>query len=213
MKLSSKTSRLARRMGAPTAFLTVSLWFALAAPAGAGLLVKSAPSCAEQSVSKPFSPWSDRSDYALAPGGAFEAGDGGWTLHGARTEAGNEPFKVRSGTDARSLELEPGDVATSPVMCVGLEHPTMRFFARGDRKLLSTLTVEVVFETSLGIQASAPVGLLLPNGAWQPTPTFLVVANLLPLLPNRHTPVQFRLRAIGGTWNVDDVYLDPKRRA
>ena len=98
-------------------------------------------------------------------------------------------------------------------MCVGLEHPTLRFFAKGEKKLLSTLAVEVITETSLGLQLALPVGVVLPNGAWAPSPSYLVVGNLLPLLPGKYTPVRFRLRAIGGTWNVDDFYVDPKRRA
>ena len=210
--LTSNPIRQARRAFAG-AFVAASVMAVAASPAGAGVLVKSAPSCDPQAVSKPFVSWADRADYTLSPGGAFEAGETGWTLQGAQVEQGNEPFRVRKASDQRSLELSPGDVATSPTMCVGLEHPTLRFFAKGERKLLSTLSVEVVTETSLGLQLSLPVGVVLPNGAWQPSPTYLVVANLLPLLPGKHTPVRFRLRAIGGTWNVDDFYVDPKRRA
>lgn len=210
--LTSNPIRQARRAFAGV-LLAASVTVVAASPASAGVLVKSAPSCDSQAVSKPFVPWVDRADYTLSPGGAFEAGETGWTLQGATLEQGNEPFRVRKQSDQRSLQLSPGDVATSPTMCVGLEHPTLRFFAKGERKLLSTLSVEVITETSLGLQIALPVGVVLPNGSWQPTPTYLVVANLLPLLPGKHTPVRFRLRAIGGSWNVDDFYVDPKRRA
>jgi hypothetical protein len=210
--LTSNPIRQAGRAFATAVLAAVALVVAVS-PASAGILVKSAPSCSGQAVSKPFMPWKDRADYTLSPGGAFEAGDAGWTLQGARTEAGNEPFLVRGAGDQRSLELSPGDSATSPTMCVGLEHPTLRFFAKGERKLLSALTVEVIAETSLGLQIALPVGAVLPNGAWQPSPSYLVVGNLLPLLPGSYTPVRFRLRAVGGTWNVDDFYVDPKRRA
>jgi hypothetical protein len=187
---------------------------AVAAPAAnAGLLVASAPSCAPQPTVKAFAPWNDSSDYTLAPGGAFEAGDPAWQLSGASIVAGNEPWKVAGSTHTRSLKLPPGASATSPVMCVGLEHPTLRFFARNNRALLSTLTVEVIFETSLGLRAAAPIGVMLPSGQWKPSPKFLVLANLLPLLPGEKTPVQFRVRSVGlGTWYVDDFYVDPKCR-
>jgi hypothetical protein len=188
---------------------------AVGAPtASAGLLVASADNCATPVTSKAFAPWGDNADYQLAPGGAFEAGDEAWQLHsGASIVSGNEPWNVNGDSDSRSLQLNAGESATSPVMCVGLEHPTLRLFARGNRSLLSTLTVEVIFETSLGLRASAPVGLLLPNGQWKPSPRFLVVANLLPLLPGEKTPVQFRVRSLGlGTWWVDDFYVDPKCR-
>jgi len=39
------------------------------------------------------------------------------------------------------------------------------------------------------------------------------VANLLPLLPNGHTPVAFRFTPIrGGSWSIDDVHVDPYQR-
>ena len=127
--------------------------------------------------------------------------------------AENEPFKVHAKGDTRSVKLPPGATATSPVVCVGLEHPTVRFFARNNRALLSTLTVEVIVETSLGLKVAVPFGVLLPSGKWKPSPKLLVIANLLPLLPGQHTPVQFRVRSVGlGTWFVDDFYVDPKCR-
>jgi hypothetical protein len=196
------------------AAVAVAALTAGAPAASAGLLVESARDCAAPVTSKPFAPWGDNADYQLAPGGAFEAGDESWQLHsGASVVSGNEPWKVSGASDSRSLQLNPGESATSPVMCVGLEHPTLRLFARNNRALLSTLSVEVIFETSLGLKASAPVGVILPSGQWKPSPRFLVVANLLPLLPGEKTPVQFRVRSVGlGTWWVDDFYVDPKCR-
>ena len=188
---------------------------AIGAPAAnAGLLVESAENCAAPVTSKAFSQFGDNADYQLAPGGSFEAGQPSWQLSGgASVVAGNEPWQVNGSADSRSLRLPPGATATSPVMCVGLDEPTLRLFAKNNRALLSTMTVEVIFETSLGLRASAPVGVLLPSGQWKPSPRFLVVANLLPLLPGAKTPVQFRVRSVGlGTWSVDDFYVDPKCR-
>jgi hypothetical protein len=196
-----------------SAALTIVVLGVGAPTASAGLLVKSAPDCTPKPATKAFAPWGDGSDYNLAPGGGFESGTAGWTLGGrASVVSGNEPWKV-SGAGTRSLKLPPGGVATSPVVCVGLEHPTLRFFVKDNRALLSTMTVSVITETSLGLTLEVPVGVVLPGGAWRPSPKFLVVANLLPLLPGEHTPVQFRLRSVGlGTWNVDDFYVDPRCR-
>jgi hypothetical protein len=188
---------------------------AVGAPAAnAGLLVKSAGNCPTPVTSKVFAPWGDNAEYQLAPGGGFEAGQPSWTLKGgAAIVSGNEPWKVGGRSDSRSVKLPPGATATSPVMCVGLDEPTLRLFAKNNRALLSTMTVEVIFESSLGLTLSAPVGVLLPNGQWKPSPRFLVVANLLPLLPGEKTPVQFRVRSVGlGTWWVDDFYVDPRCR-
>jgi hypothetical protein len=183
-----------------------------ASSASAGVLVASAPDCTPKPTTQPFMPWGDSTPYNLAPGGSFEGGAGSWSLAGgASLVTGNEPWKVAGATHSRSLRLPPGATATSPVICVGLEHPTLRFFAKNSTALLSTMTVEVIVETSLGLKAAVPVGVLLPSGQWKPSPKLLVVANLLPLLPGEHTPVQFRVRSVGlGTWSVDDFYVDPR---
>jgi hypothetical protein len=185
---------------------------ASAPSASAGLLVASAPNCTPQPTTQPFKPWGDSSQYNLAPGGAFESGSPSWSLSGrASIVSGNEPWKVAGAGHSRSLQLPPGASATSPVICVGLEHPTIRMFAKNNRALLSTLAVSVIVETSLGLKATVPIGVMLPSGQWKPSPKFLVIANLLPLLPGSHTPVQFRVTSVGlGTWSVDDFYIDPR---
>jgi hypothetical protein len=187
---------------------------ALPSTASAGLLVASAPSCDPQPTSTPFAPWGDNRNYVLAPGGSFEQGAPGWQLNGATVESGNESFYVGGRTHSRSLKIDGGETATSPEICVGLEHPVIRLFAKNNRLLLSTLSVEVIAKTSLGLKVALPIGLVLPRSSWKPTPSYLVVANLLPLLPNNYTPVAFRFRAIGfGSWWIDDFYVDPRRRS
>ena len=205
------STRIRRHLVAFT--VAVAALAASAPSASAGLLVESAKNCVSGPISNPFTPWGDGANYELAPGGAFEAGQPSWQLSRASIVNENEPWKVHGAGDTRSVKLPPGATATSPVMCVGIEHPTLRLFARNNQALLSTLTVEVIFETSLGLQASLPVGVLLPSGNWKPSPRFLVIANLLPLLPGDKTPVQFRVRSVGlGTWWVDDFYVDPRFR-
>lgn len=184
---------------------------ATAPAANAGLLVESAPDCTGQVLEQPFKPWRDYANYTLVPGGAFEDGAPGWKLSKATIVSGNETYQVHGRGDSRSLELRAGGVATSPTICVGLEHPTMRFFARSSG-VLPLMTVEALVETSVGLVVPVPIGAVTPSGKWRPTPRFLVVANLLPLLPGEHTPVAFRFRVVTGTWTIDDVYVDPKRR-
>lgn len=199
------------RMYMLVAVVALAALAALPAPASAGVLVESATSCEAQRTSKPFARWGDWADYALAPGGSFERGTQRWQLAGASIVAGNESFYVGSEADRYSLRLDPRESATSPVMCVGLEHPTLRLFAYNRGALLSMLSVEVIVETSSGLTTSVPVGVALPSSSWRPTPIYLVVANLLPLLPDNYTPVAFRVRAHGGTWWIDDFYVDPRR--
>lgn len=208
----------ARRLQSLLVVAAVTLATALSAEsASAGVLVntESSKNCTTQLLEQPFKRWLDYFQYTLVPGGNFESGAPAWTLAGSKVVSGNETFYVRSNKDARSLSLGASGVASSRPVCVGIYHPTLRFFARNRGLATSTLTVEVLFENSLGQVLALPIGVvpgLMPT--WQPTLPYLIVANLLPLLPNEKTAVAFRFRAtgIGGNWQIDDVFVDPRKR-
>lgn len=193
------------RTVALTAFLAA---LALPGLAQAGPLVASAPDCDSQAASQIFLPWADPAQYVLAPGGAAET-PGGWSLTGgAGVVAGNEPAKVRSAADDSSLRLPPGATATTGVMCVGIEHPDLRFFAKSALGA-GSVQVETIFETASGDVSSAPAG-VATAGAWAPTSVMPIAVALLPLLPGEHTPVRFRFTSTGSAAvTIDDVYVDP----
>jgi hypothetical protein len=184
---------------------------ASAAPsAQAGLLVSSASNCDEASSSQVFLPWYDVANYFLAPGGNFESGASGWTLTGgAGVVDGNEPWNVTGGGGS-SLRIPAGGSATSPAICVGIEHPTIRFFEKSAGAALgSNLRVDVVFEDAGGTVRDLTIG-RETRGGWEVTPAYVVVANLLALLPGEHTAVAFRFTPEGtGSWQIDDVHVDP----
>jgi hypothetical protein len=192
----------------------VAAALALAAPAQAGLLVESANDCpADLPASQVFARWLDPFQYVPAPGGAAESA-AGWELEGgARIADGNEPWTVGGSADSRSLLIPPGARATTAPMCVGIEYPTLRFFAkRTGGTVLSTLLVEVEFNGLGGLVKRLPVGVVVNGGQWQPTLPQIVLASLLPLLPGQRTPVAFRFTPVlGGNWQIDDVYVDPWR--
>lgn len=192
-----------------------ALLFAAAPAAHAGVLVASATNCTSPAFEQPFTRWLDYSNYVLTPGGSFESGAAGWSLKNASVSAGNESYDVHGSGDSHSLAIGAGGSAVSATMCVGLDRPTLRFFARSSAGplSLSTLGVSVRFETSLGLVAEAPVGVVVANTSWQPSLPMPVIANLLPLLPGGETPVQFRFTPLGSaSWSIDDVYVDPKAR-
>jgi hypothetical protein len=200
-------------------FLVSALLLGAAAPqAQAGLLVESAEDCGSQILERPFKRWLDYANYTLAPNGTLESGSARWSLSGATVVSGNEPFYVHGAGESRSLSLPPGSSATTAPMCVGLEHPTLRFFARSSgsltSSLLSSLKVEVLFEDNAGNVLSLPIGVVKAPTSWQPSLPMPVLANLLPLLPGEYTPVSFRFTPLGGaSWRIDDVYVDPQRRS
>jgi hypothetical protein len=183
---------------------------AAAAPANAGLLVASAQDCDAQASSQVFLRWLDPMRYVPAPGGDAESA-AGWKLEdGARVVGGNEPWKVGGSGDDSSLLLPRGSQATTGVMCVGIEHPTLRLFARHDGVLTGALRVDVIFADALGFRHSLTIARVLAGDSWSPTLPMPVVANLLALLPGERTRIAFRFVAEGsGAWQIDDVYVDP----
>jgi hypothetical protein len=193
---------LFRRIG-PAGILALA---ALAlAPSGA-----LASGCPEQPLSQTFRPWLDVAWYVPAPNGGFEGGGEDWDLTaGAQVVDGNEPFL--SGD--RALALPGGASATSAPMCIGVEHPTIRLFARNTGANDSALAVSVVFrDPLLGSRRSLAVGLIGAGDAWSPTPIVPIAVNLLSLAGDQ--PVSFRFTAVDdrGTWTIDDVYVDPYKK-
>jgi len=183
----------------------------LAPAAQAGSLLDSVGAC-EDAVEQPFLRWLDPALYALAPNGDFETGTGHWTLTGgAQRVRENEPFFVHDAGDRSGLLLPPGSTATTPAMCVGVDHPTLRFFAtRTAGDLLAGVHVEVLYEDSTGTVWSSTVGGTSSDGDWRVSPVLPVLANLAPLLDEGRTAVAFRFSPAGdATFVIDDVYVDP----
>jgi hypothetical protein len=173
-----------------------------------------AAGCPDQPLAQTFQPWLDPAWYAAAPDGGFEAGADGWTLGaGAAVVAGNEPFHVGDPGDAYSLALPPGASAATPEVCIGVEHPTLRFFVRNTGSAASVLGVSVSFRDALGVQHSLPVGGVVAGEEWAPSSVVPIVVNALSLVLGEQQ-VAFRFTAAddGGEWTIDDVYVDPYKK-
>ena len=199
------------RRGLLAAIAAAAAVGALAAPASAGILTASATNCNDGAITQPFAAWGDQAQYKAVQGASFESSTAGWTLSGkAKVVAGNEPWKVGGSGHGKSLVLPAGSSVITPTSCVGIHEPTLRFFAKKNSGLLSTLAVSVYVKTSLGLVVPVPVGVVLGNGQWKATSPMLIVANLLPLLPGDKTPVAFQFTPILGDWQIDDVYVDPR---
>jgi hypothetical protein len=192
--------------------------FKRAAPLLLTVLVLAAPgeaqarfgACPGQSVAQVFLPWADPAWYATVPDGGLEAGGAGWALaSGASIVTENEPYYVRSASDSRALSLAPSASASSAPACVGPGHPTLRFFARGVNTRQAVLNVSVQIVDPAGGARWVPIGAVAGTGSWQPSPILPIVTNALaPVVPQ---PAVFRFAPAGGggTWYVDDVYVDP----
>jgi hypothetical protein len=204
-----------KRLLSRTLFAAAVAAMALLAPAGtanAGLLSQSAGSCPGYEMGKVFTRWLDPFHYTLAPGGSFESASGLTMAGGAKIVAGNESSYVRSSADRNSVLIPRGASVTTGAICVGLDKPTVRFFARRPGfALLPLLTVEGVYTTKAGRTAALPlVGVPIAGNGWSLQLPFVSLGSVLEL--GDSTMMRFRIRAVSGDWQVDDFYVDPMRR-
>jgi hypothetical protein len=186
----------------------VAVVAALAVPAAASAACPSAP------TTKAFQTFGDSSNYALAPGGTFESGAPGWGLNGAYVANGSESFAVHSPSDSKSLAIASGGVAVSPTVCVDIDHPTFRFFAKRTSGGWGVLNVKLRWTGTNGAVNETVVGSLNGATTWQPSPAYNL-SRTLPLQDADQTiPVQFVFdpENYGGAFAIDDVYVDPYAR-
>ena len=193
---------LFRRIG-PAGVLALAA-LALAFPSGA-----QAAGCPEQPSAQTFLPWLDVSWYVPAPDGGLEGGGTGWDLAGgAAVVDGNNDHMDGN----RSLALPGGASATTAPMCIGVEHPTIRLFARNDGAPTSALAVSVVFRGLLGGTQELPIGVVAAGSRWSPTAVMPVLVNLLALTGDQQAAFRFTALRDGGEWTIDDVYVDPYKK-
>jgi hypothetical protein len=169
--------------------------------------------CDDAALSKAFQRWADPAHYKLAPGGDFEGSLSGWTLTGgAKTVAGGEPWDVGGVDGDRALALPQGASATAPATCVNLGAPTLRLFARSTGGLLPVLKVDLLYRKGLTGILAVPAGVALPSPAWSPTLPMLTASAIGATLAGGEAPLSIRITALSGSWQVDDLFVDPYAR-
>jgi hypothetical protein len=171
--------------------------------------------CSTAGAKKAFSQWGDQRNYVLAPDGGFEAGAQGWDLDGgAAPVAGNESYYLNSADDDTSLSLPAGSSAGSPPVCMDIGTPSFRMVARNSGDPSSKLRVTASYKL-LGLLRTQTIGTVSTGSAWTPTAsqsTVLTLSTIIgTLIPSaieiRVTPLDSK-----GTWQVDDLYIDPFAR-
>jgi hypothetical protein len=170
-------------------------------------------SCPTQPVSNPFSQWGDSNDYFLVPGGSFEGTSDqvGWTLSNASLTTGNEPFNVNDPGDQQSLTINGGGSATSPFFCVDDTMSSLRFFAQ-QAGGGTNLRVKALVQNADGGVTAVPVADLADGSmpAWAPTDP-LGGSSHLPAGTSVMVALRFRAPVSSGSWQIDDIYVDPYR--
>ena len=191
-------------------FATLTALVALIAFAGSAQAA-----CSTAGAKKAFSQWGDQRNYVLAPDGGFEAGAQGWDLErGATPVAGNEPFYLNSAADDTTLSLPAGSSAGSPPVCMDIGTPSFRMVALNTGDPSSRMKVTASYRL-LGLIRTQTLGTVTNSGQWAPTAsqsTVLTLSTIVgTLIPSaieiRVTPLDTK-----GSWQVDDLYIDPFAR-
>jgi hypothetical protein len=172
--------------------------------------------CASTPTTKPFQAFGDGHDYSLVPNGGFESGAGGWSLPGARVTTGNESWSVRAAGDSKSLAIDATGTAVSPTVCIDIKRPTYRFFARRTSGSWGVLNLRVRWQDSSGRTNETTIAALDSSfgTAWRVSPVYNIASLLGLWNADQDASVQlvFDPENSGGSWAIDDVYVDPYGR-
>ena len=214
-----------RRGGGRTALAAVGLALLCAGPASAATepVAPKAPKnvaynpggcVVDHPLSKPFLPWGDTADYALAPGGDLETRTAGWTLaDGASIVEGNNSHYVNGNGDRWSLRIPAGGSAVTEPMCIDDSYPHFRMFVRNTGVLKTGLRVELLYLNRTGeVMRTASGDVKVSSKDWKPTDALNIGLAFDSTTSTGAAPVAFRFTAAGGDWRVDDVYVDPFAR-
>ena len=167
---------------------------------------RSALTC--RGTGQPFAQFGDANDYFGFANNGFEDGSTGWRLFGASIGSGNEPWGVNGGGSS-SLSIAPGGTASSPLVCAALNAPDWRMFAHANGAN-GSLRAQVVFYGLLGnVTGILNLTSFAPSGyaSWEPSQD-VPAALALPLL-TAYAQLRLTSTATSGTWQVDDVFVDP----
>lgn len=169
--------------------------------------------CPSQPGSTPFAQWGDTNNYFLVPGGTFEGTPEaiGWNLSNASLTPGNEPFYVNSPTDDQSLTINGGGVATSPAFCLDDTMSDLRFFAQED-EAGSDLEVNLLVWRRRQV-VTIPIADLTDGSmpSWAPTSPIGLPTDEIPSGFSAFGALQLVAPGGQGSWQIDDVYVDPYR--
>ena len=162
--------------------------------------------CEARSTWAAFAPWGDENQYFLADGGDFERGATPWTTWGpARPTFGQNPFGL-AGPGSRSMRMPAWSGVRSPAICVFDNEESLRFAYRAPFAG-ATLEVHVEVANDQGVAATTTY-VTAAGRRWDVTPT-IALPNLRDA--NGQQWITIRLTPLDGvgSWQVDDVMIDP----
>jgi hypothetical protein len=182
-----------------------ALPMAVAAPAHA------LDACTTRTLSQPFKAWGDSNDYFPVTSGTFESGTSGWSIgSGVSRVAENEPWKV-AGSGANSLRIPAGIAVSTPQMCLTATEDSARFFYKspgGGAGLQVTITATNSISHSVAITGFTIAGGTV--GGWQVSPR-ISLPDVRGTQGTENVLITLTPQGGGGTWQIDDFFIDPSR--
>ncbi len=135
-----------------------------------------------------------------------------WTLAGGATVvSGNGSYHVNSSSDTHSLKLPAEASAQSAATCFDVTAQTVRLMVKGPSASGAQLKVDayILTHTSSGDNIrTVSTQILSPGTSWNPSAAVTFALGQSQMLAATAT-VQFTFTALGGIWQIDDVYVDP----
>jgi hypothetical protein len=178
---------------------------AIAAAAGTATAgAATASSCPSRTLTQAFLPFGDANQYFLAPNGGFESGFSGWSYGGGASVVwGNESSYLNSRYDTKSAYLPAGGWVKTQTICTNPNDQTIRLMVKGTSGQLKVdayiLSGGNIRTWSTQIDGKSSTG-------WRPSQ---IVQFALGNQYLGDTTIQLTFTAIGATWQVDDLYIDP----
>ena len=156
-----------------------------------------------------FFPFGDNDWYALVPQGDFESMPT-WSNDGNVTLApSSDPFAVTGTLGESSLRLQSGGWVRTPLLCVDLLTPHLRFVATATGNGELDVETRLIGCPRTWISRSSTSISPSDHRSWQPSAR--IDLNTSCLGPGRTGIVDVRFRS-EGDWLIDDVMIDPYKR-
>jgi hypothetical protein len=164
--------------------------------------------CSYPNTEQVFAPWGDENFYELAPDGGFESEAAGWTLlGGAKLVQGNEDQYLNNPGDDTSLALRFLGLAITPQICVNETTPSFRFMALNTGNPSSKLEVIVTYQEDRQLRIKTTD--IRAGDEWEPSkPIDLRTDGDV----ERISRISFAPKDNKGSWQIDDLYIDPFAR-
>ncbi len=172
--------------------------------------------CDSAKLTRPFALWGDNAEYAEVENGSFDAGLTGWEITGKPAEV------TRTLTD-RVLQVSGGTQILSPPICFDETRPHAKMNTRILLGLYTTgrVEVEVHYDSLADGPEEISVGEFNQNRSsaivWKPSPELGTglggTRKLAQPDENGHRWFRFEFAVHGkAVWQIDDLFVDPRRR-